>query len=169
MHSNLSRPFHCAAGSLKWVLHKDIFHHIYLHTLLPAHRAADHIHWDETESHMLLNISNIGSICDWIQDIYSQNQPKCLPLSSLCSHNDFIYFFYFQAFGKDYNRFVVIVCKQSDSRGLVAPSTWEFGGAVMPKFLEGEGKHFLQKECRHGRSFGSRLWKFRQQTGHVSR
>lgn len=39
----------------------------------------------------------------------------------------------------------------------------------MAKFLEGEGRHALQKECRHGRSWGSRLGKFRWQTGHVSR
>jgi len=60
-------------------------------------------------------------------------------------------------------------CKQSDSRGLVALSTWELGGSAMAKFLEGEGRHALQKECRHGRSWGSRLGKFRWQTGHVSR
>ena len=65
----------------------------------------------------------------------------------------------------------VFVCKQSDSRGLLALSAcWECGsGSVMARFLEGEGKHFLQKECRHGRSLGSRLWKLRRQTGQVSR
>ncbi|KAG7254466.1 hypothetical protein CRUP_001463, partial [Coryphaenoides rupestris] len=37
------------------------------------------------------------------------------------------------------------------------------------RFLEGGGRHFLQKECRHGRSLGSRLWKFCRQDAHVSR
>lgn len=64
---------------------------------------------------------------------------------------------------------VVIVCKQSDSRGLVALSAWECGGSAMARFLEGDGRHFLQKECRQGRSLGSRLWKLRLHTGQVSR
>lgn len=81
--ANLSCPLHCAAGSLKRVLHKHIFHHICLHALLPAHRAADHIHWDQTESHMLLNIRNTGCICNWTKDIYDQNQSMCVNTATM--------------------------------------------------------------------------------------
>ena len=45
--TNLDCPLHCAAGSLNRVLHEHVLHHIYLHTLLPAHRTADHIHCDD--------------------------------------------------------------------------------------------------------------------------
>lgn len=62
-----------------------------------------------------------------------------------------------------------IVCKQSDSRGLVAPSTRACGGAFTAKVLDGEGRHLLQNECKHGRSLGSRQCRFRWQTAHVSR
>lgn len=48
LRSNLSWSFHCAAGSFDWVHHKNIFHHIHLHTFLSAHRTADHIHYDKT-------------------------------------------------------------------------------------------------------------------------
>lgn len=44
----------------------------------------------------------------------------------------------------------------SDSR-CFTPSAGEFVGTAKAKFLVGAGKHFLQKECRHGRSLGSRL------------
>lgn len=62
-----------------------------------------------------------------------------------------------------------IVCKQSDSRGVVAPSTRACGGAFTAKVLDGDGRHFLQNECKHGRSLGSRQCRFWWQTGHVSR
>lgn len=55
--TNLDRPLHCAAGSIHRILQKDVFHHVHFHALLPAHRAADHIHWNKTESHTMLSIS----------------------------------------------------------------------------------------------------------------
>lgn len=67
MHSvtNLDCPLHCAAGSLNRVLHKDVFHHIHLHTLLPAHRTADHIHW-KPNTHGGRNQSNWIYVCIFV-------------------------------------------------------------------------------------------------------
>lgn len=57
-------------------------------------------------------------------------------------------------------------------RGFDGSSTWSWWLAIIwlgyKKFLDGGGKHFLQKEWRHGRSLGSLLWKFNLQMGQQS-
>lgn len=45
--TNLDCSLHRAAGSLEWLLHEHIIHHICRHTFLPAHRTADHVYWNQ--------------------------------------------------------------------------------------------------------------------------
>lgn len=51
-------------------------------------------------------------------------------------------------------------------------SSWSWWLAIIwlvyKKFLDGGGKHFLQKEWRQGSSLGSLLWKFNLQMGQQS-
>lgn len=63
-----------------------------------------------------------------------------------------------------------VLTMSNDLRGFDG-SSWKWWLAIWlgyTKFLEGGGRHFLQKEWRQGRSFGSLLWKFNLQIGQQS-